>query len=477
MQKYDAVTIGSGASAMTFAVTMAEGGAKVCAFEKMQNIGGTSVNFRGTFAAESDMQRERVISYSRDEAFKNIMEYSHWKANPYLVRTIVNESAETITWLQKQGVIFYNVTTNIPNAPQTYHLIRNSGEDVIKALAARAKESGITIKTSTPVKKIIKENGKIVGVIAEENGVEVMVETKAVMVASGGYANNAEWIKKYSGLDLDSNIIPIGNEGKMGDGIRMAWEAGAADDGMGLLEMLRTGRDKPGTMSQIGFAVVQPDLWIDAKGRRFCDEAVTFEDTSMGNANVKQKDGSTYSIFDTGIVQELMTKGIEKAMALDFPPGTKLTNLAKELEDAPKNRIEDVFQAGSVKELAPKINVDPVVLQETVDEYNTYCELQHDALFAKNPKYLRALRGPQFYAVKAQTVFLGTMGGTKINGKTEVLDKNDNIIPGLYAGGFDAAGMYGDSYSMKCSTGLASSFALNSGRVAAKNALKYLRKL
>ena len=476
MQQFDAVTIGSGASALTFAVTMAEGGAKVCVFEKMPAIGGTSFNFRGTFAVESDMQRERVITYTRDEAFKNIMEYSHWRANPRLVRTIVNESAETIDWLQKLGVIFYNVTTNIPNAPQTYHLIKNSGEDVIKALTARAKELGVTIKTSMPVKKIIKENGRIVGVIIEEKGKDVRVEAKAVMVASGGYANNAEWIKKYSGLDLNVNLITIGNEGKMGDGIRMAWEVGAAAEGLGLLETLRTGRDKPGTMSQIGYAVVQPDLWINNKGLRFCDEAVTFEDTSMGNANVKQKDGATYSIFDTGIVLELMGRGIEKAMALDFPPGTKLTNLAKELEEAPTNRTEDVFQADSVKELALKIKVEPAVLQETVDEYNKYCELKHDALFAKNPKYLRPIKWPRFYAVKAQTVFLGTIGGIKINYNTEVLDKADNVIPGMYAGGFDAGGLYGDSYSMKCSTGLASGFALNSGRIAGKNALKYLGK-
>jgi fumarate reductase flavoprotein subunit len=142
MQQYDAVIVGAGGCGMAAAVTMAEGGAKVCVFEKMPNIGGTSVNFRGNFGAETDMQRERVITFTRDDAFKAIMEYSHWKANPRLVRTIVDESAGTIKWLQGLGVIYYNVTTNIPNALQTYHLIKDSGEDVIKALAARAKSAG-----------------------------------------------------------------------------------------------------------------------------------------------------------------------------------------------------------------------------------------------------------------------------------------------------------------------------------------------
>jgi fumarate reductase flavoprotein subunit len=56
----------------------------------------------------------------------------------------------------------------------------------------------------------------------------------------------------------------------------------------------------------------------------------------------------------------------------------------------------------------------------------------------------------------------------------EVMDKRDRVIPGLYAGGFDAGGMYGDSYCIHDSSGLSSGFAVNSGRIAGKNALRYI---
>jgi fumarate reductase flavoprotein subunit len=68
------------------------------------------------------------------------------------------------------------------------------------------------------------------------------------------------------------------------------------------------------------------------------------------------------------------------------------------------------------------------------------------------------------------------MGGIKINYKTEVVDKKDKVIPGLYAAGFDAGGMYGDSYPIQHASGLSSGFALNSGRLAGKNALKLIGK-
>jgi len=122
------------------------------------------------------------------------------------------------------------------------------------------------------------------------------------------------------------------------------------------------------------------------------------------------------------------------------------------------------------------MGVSPAVLKKTVDDYNTCCESKYDKDFAKDPRYLWLVSGPRYYAVKARTVFLGTMGGIKINERAEALDKKEAVIPGLYAAGFDAGGMYGDSYPIKCSSGLASAFALNSGRIAGKNVLKFLGK-
>ena len=71
--------------------------------------------------------------------------------------------------------------------------------------------------------------------------------------------------------------------------------------------------------------------------------------------------------------------------------------------------------------------------------------------------------------------FLGTLGGIKIDERTEVLDRSDQVIPGLYAAGNDAGGLYGDRYDVIAS-GASSGFALNSGRIPGKNVLKYIRR-
>lgn len=300
------------------------------------------------------------------------------------------------------------------------------------------------------------------------------MNTKAVVIATGGYANNKEWIKKYAGFELGVNLLPIGNVDKFGDGIRMAWEAGAAEEGISVLEFYRAGPITTEIGGQVEWPTVQPDLWVNPRGERFCDETVAFYDTAAGNVNAKYKEGYTCSLFDSSILQRLMEKGIDKNVGMRNPVGAKPQEFEKELKILFEKGNTDVFVADSIKELAGKLDMDPAVLKNTVEEYNRFCEQKRDELFAKDPQYLWPLKGPKFYAVKARTIFLGTMGGIKINHNTEVLDKKDNAIPGLYAVGFDAGGMYGDSYHVSVASGSSVGFAFNSGRIAGKNVLKYV---
>jgi fumarate reductase flavoprotein subunit len=475
----DIIVIGSGVSGLAAAVTAAENGANVVVFEKERSPGGTSNFFSGMFAVESEMQRERYITYGCDEAFTNIMEYSHWRANPRLVRVIVNESGKTISWLRRLGVDFSDATTMMPDGPLCYHVVRGKGAAVVKALINTARDKGVQLKTATPVKEILRESGTIRGVIAEEDGQRKEVTAKAVIITTGGYANNREWIKKYAGFDLDRNLIPVGNIDKMGDGIRMAWEVGAADEAMGLLELFAVGPVGPEFDMKNSFELLaaQPDLWVDPDGRRYCDEGIAFYDSSVGNANARYPQGFTFRLFDDSIKEYFMKVGIDKSVGMDNPPGTKPVSFDRELAAALEKGTAEMVTADSIEELAKKMGVDQTTLASTVAEYNRFCEQGHDELFAKNPRYLRPLKGPMFYAIKAHTIFLGTLGGIKINEEMEVLDKKGMPISGLYAGGFDAAGgMYGDSYSITFSTGISAGFATNSGRLAGRNAVVYLKK-
>jgi fumarate reductase flavoprotein subunit len=467
--------VGSGACGLAAALTAAECGAKVVVLEKQFHFGGSSNFAEGMFGVESDLQRREYVGITRDEAFRMIMEYSHWRANPRLVRAIVDESAETIGWLQRHGVKFLGPKAMWPDALRVWHVLdgphRAKGAAMNRRLVDEAMKRGVDIRLGTPVRRILKENGGITGVVAEKGGQTIMINSKAVIIATGGYANNKEWIKKYAGFDVGVDLFPLGNFDKTGDGIRMAWEVGAAEEGMGVLQLGRGGPVLTGVESTgiLEIACNQPNIRINQDGLRYCDENIQPNFTFDGNALVRQKGRCAYSIFDESAKKYWSDKGVDAGAGFRLLPGTRI-NIEEDLKKALDRGSKDVFVADSLEELATKIRVDPAILKSTVDEYNRFCDKGHDDLFAKDPRYLRPLRGPRFYALKAYVLFIGTLGGIKINHKMEVLGQKEKRIPGLYAGGLDAGGMYGDSYDLYAAGGTLG-FAVNSGRIAARNAL------
>lgn len=475
----DVVVIGSGVSGLAAALEAAQAGASVVVFEKQPSLGGTSNNFEGMFAVGSAMQKEKYIAYTRDQAFRNFMEYNHWRVEARLVRSLINRSADTIDWLQRLGVEFLEVTINMPDAPRTYHVVKGRGRAVVRALAQKAKDKSVDIRAASPVKQILKGNRGPSGVVVELDGKDVEVACRAVVIASGGYANNAEWIQKYTGLELGRTVMPMGNTGKMGDGIRMAWEMGAAAEGMGVLHLIRVAPFGPEFpfMNAVEGAAIQPVLWVDPGGERFCDEGIAYYDTSLGNVNSRYKQGYTFCLFDDTIKKHFMEKGVFRGMGQLVPPGCKLRDLEEQLEHFLSLNSKEFFGADSIEELADKMEVDPQVLKATVDRYNTFCAQGYDTEFAKDREYLIPLHGPRFYAAKARTCFLGTLGGVKVNHRTEAVDAYGSPIPGLYVVGLDAGGLHAESYSMKDTSGITSSFAVSSGRVAGENAAKYLKAI
>lgn len=477
--KPDAIVIGSGASGMAAALTLAEGGAKVIVLEKMPSAGGISNYAEGIFAAESEMQRRERVRVTKDQAFRDIMEYNHWRANAALVRAIVDKSASTIDWLTNQGVEFIGIASMWENQLPTWHLFKGYGGSMIKVLTANAAKKGVEIRYDTPVAKIVREgNGPVTGVIIQDKtGKETRVDAKAVVIATGGYANNKEWIKKYTGFDLEVNLFPVANVNHTGDGIRMAWEAGAAEEGIEVLQLDSIGPVGPGIklLGHIMAAALQPYLWINQDGKRFCDESIARSFTFTGNAVSRQKGGYFFAIFDEGTKQYLLSKGIDMGVGEFVPVTTRLTNLEAEIKTALEKGNPNIFVAETLDELAGKMGVDPTVFRKTVEEYNKFCEKGHDGKFAKDRRFLLPVKTAKFYAFKSYTGFLGTLGGIKTNEKMEVLDKNEDIIPGLYAVGNDVGGMYGDSYDL-VSSGGTMGFAVNSGRIAGDNAIKYVGK-
>jgi fumarate reductase flavoprotein subunit len=140
-----------------------------------------------------------------------------------------------------------------------------------------------------------------------------------------------------------------------------------------------------------------------------------------------------------------------------------------------KEGVTSILKANSIEEIAAWTGLDKDKLTETINEYNLACDTGRDEVFYKPARYLRPVRKPPFYVSKLTGAHsLGSLGGIKINYKTEVVGKDYEVIPGLYAAGLDANSIYGDTYIFWL-PGNTFGFAVNSGRMAGENAADFVK--
>lgn len=459
------VIIGGGGSGLAAAIAAAEKGAKVLILEKRTKPGGDT-SLAGGFFASNSPALKRLRSESRsDELIKLAMSHAHWKIDPRVINAFISKSGDTVRWLEQMGVKFEDISQFLPlQGPRIFHLPEGLGAGLVKVLLNKCQNLGVKILTSTAAKKIqMDKGGRVTGLLAESKDNKFVISAKNVIISSGGYAGNKELLKKHY-LFYTDTMRSIGLPLK-GDGLLMAMEIGAATEGLGTL--LLRGPYFPGAIDIVHVAMEPNTIWVNKKGLRYADEAIGFNWPEAANALNRQPEKISYTLLDETIKQGFIKEGLIKGYR--HPPLTKMTRLARRLKAEAEN--DTVKISNSWTDIAKWMGAAPKVLKETIREYNAFCDHGYDELMSKDRDYLFPLRTPPFYALKCYQGFLGTIGGIKINHHMQVLNHDDDPIPGLYAVGCAAGGWESDTYCLALS-GSAFGFALNSGRIAGENAVK-----
>lgn len=122
------------------------------------------------------------------------------------------------------------------------------------------------------------------------------------------------------------------------------------------------------------------------------------------------------------------------------------------------------------------MKVNPETLNSEVARYNKLVEKGKDTDFYKKPKFMsiKVQNGP-FYAIRANSTTLGTVGGGLVTENFEALTNNRDIIPRIYVVGSNASGLFDSSYPTI--EGLSNTFAWNSGRIAGEKASEFVKNI
>jgi len=475
----DVAVVGAGPGGLTAALRAAQLGLKVCLFEKTDHTGGTLNGGMGPFGAGTHIQEKYGIkNCTPKDAFDYLMDFTHWQIDARLASEYINTTAFMVKWLEDQGVIFAPMQGGRGGymhaiSPHPDYETDAKGMYICMLLTDKVKANkNIELFLETPVKSLVKTGDAITGLTAEnKNGETIEMDAKAVILMTGGFYGNPEMIQENTSFTYGKDLFYTFERPNIsGDGIEMAWAAGAAKSEM----MMDVYKGMPilggpaGTRNEWAI-IANPNLMVNLQGKRFASE--TIDRVYMGNAIHRQTGGCAFLMFDSTIADVYRARGpgVGPDNAVTMPDVDDIVAEAKKLN------YPYLFAADSLEDLCEQTGINLEGLKSTIAEYNSFCDAGNDPIFYKDAASLLPLRGPKYYASKFCCDSWGGLGGIKINYRTEVLDTALKPIPGLYAGGSDANTMYAGTYPAHLS-GNTTGFAYTTGLMAAKNAAEFIEK-
>lgn len=485
----DIVVVGAGGSGTGAALAAAETGAKVMVVEKLGSVGGNSKLASGFFAINSKWQQEENLNLDVDVAVNRLLVFNNYLSNGPLTRAIVEKAADTVEWLDNYGMKFYlqQETTqfaheNDPYEYKCYHKYEDSGAG-FEALYEKLDDMGAEVRLNTTFNELIQESdGTVTGIkAAKEDGGVLTVHAKATVLCTGGFGGDGE---RTATKVKNGYMASIGMP-NMGEGYDALVGAGAIDlDGTPLLHACQLAEAETTTVSTsetlAGFSnssltqlLMSPLLWVDASGSRFTNEDVVYDTAFWANAAVSAG-GRYYFIVDEKTLQSYTdgdTLRISKSGPGACMDPADFVDLADQAVEA-----GTAWKGSTAAELAEATGMSAQELEDTIARYNSMVKAGKDTDYDKAAASLKfPVEEGDLYAFDCRAVYLGTVGGVKVDEHLQVIDGDYNPIPGLYAAGTNAGGYY-NGLGYPPYEGLACGFAWTSGRIAGESAAEYVTR-
>ena len=436
----DVVVIGGGGAGLASAISSMQAGAKkVIVIEKLGYVGGsTNVSEGALNAVDDQRQKAQGIKDSYETFYETTMHGGHDKGDPTLVRFLTSHSMDAVNWLESLGVKFNDhIGAATGSLGQRSHYPATPyGNTYIRTFEKVIADSNgkIQVLLDTPAVKLIQnKSGRVVGVVGNNFGSKVTVMAKdGVIIATGGFGANVAYRQKgntgvWKNIKLDNSIGCTNiQKAAQGQGLFLAQKVGAKLIGLSDIQIHPCGTPGTGLMENIRTSG-RNRIFVNSDGNRFVNEGAARD--VLANAIFQQK-GRTYWI----VVNKLRypTPDFKDRM------GASIRNM---------EALGAVVEAPTLDELAKKTGMNAENLKKAIADYNAVVSGKaKDKLgfVANNKDDKQMTEGPWYACRKVPTVH-HTMGGIKINVKSQVINTKGKVIPGLYAVGEVTGGIHGSN--------------------------------
>ncbi len=453
----DVLVIGGGNAGICAALAARRAGASVLLLEAAPRPlrGGNSRHTRNLRCLHQSPDELLSGSYGFSEYWDDLMQVTEGRTNEELARVTIESSAGCRDWMARHGARFQPALEGTLQLSRTNAFFLGGGKALLNAYYRTAEKMGVDIEYDAEVRGIELLDGRFRSATVFRDGVPREVPARALVAAAGGFQGNLDWLREVWGDAVD-NFIIRGTPYDRGTVLRALMEQGVKSVGdpaqcHAIAVDARSPRFDGGIVTRVDS--VSLGIVVNRDAVRFYDEG---EDlwpkryAIWGRLIAAQRDQTAYSIFDS------------RAWGAFLPP------------------VYPPLQAGSLRELAALLPVDPSTLERTVSEFNasvrpgTFDHAVLDdcrtvGLTPPKSHWARPLDRPPFLAYPLRPGITFTYLGVAVNASARVLMDNGEPAENVFAAGEIMAGnVLGKGYL----AGLGMTIGTVFGRIAGEEAAR-----
>ena len=536
-KEVDVVILGAGASGMMAALSAHESGSSVKIFEKQSLVGGTAGISGGIiWAPMNSHMKKKGIQDDRSKSIDYFMSLSQGEINQSLLEAFIDNCGEALDFLEEKTDAEFSILEGYPDyyldrpgalkdggraldnklfdfsilgdwaskvrnngmpIPMTLAetplgggtgIISNEimskrvkkdsrgfGQALVGALLKGCLDRGIEPQLETKTKKLIKEGERIIGIEIEKDGVlETISARRGVIIATGGFEWNKDFVSTFLRGPLNAPASPPGNDG---DGLTMVQEIGASLGNMTsawwspVLSIPGDNWPEGGQKSSpiLIERTLPHSLMVNKFGKRFCNEATNYS-ALAGAFHFFDPNEYGYPNLPSWIIFDSTYR--DKYAFANVMPGSENPDWLK--------------NSDTLEGLAEELDINSENLIETVKVFNSYVESGDDIEFSRGKSDYDSFYGDRskagvystlgklekapYFAAEINIGALGTNGGAKTDELGRVISASGNVIEGLYTVGNAMSGSTGSVYAGAGGTlGPALTYGYLAGRHAAGN--------
>jgi tricarballylate dehydrogenase len=329
---------------------------------------------------------------------------------------------------------------------------------MLNALYRTAERLGVEVRYQAEVMGLEISEGMFLSALCKSGDGLARVRAGALVAASGGFESNFEWLKQGWG-EIADNFLIRGTPNNRGTVLKMLLDAGAQAIGdptqcHAVAIDARAPKYDGGIITRLDCVVF--GIVVNKHARRFYDEG---EDlwpkryAIWGRLVAQQPDQIAYIVFDAAVLDMFMPSL--------YPP----------------------IQAGSIGELAAKLDLEAATLERTVSTFNGAVrpgafdhtildDCRTEGLEPPKTHWARRIVEAPFYAYPVRPGITFTYLGTRVNREARLIMADGRPAANIFAAGEIMAGnVLGQGYAAGMGMTIGSVF----GRIAGKEAAHHAR--